>query len=105
MALRITYWGRDSNSMDWLDDPFCGHQSCNSSKNAGAAAIRNIRITSNGFPLQPPTPPPTQPPTQPPVLPPVVPVPPVWPTVTPLPQLTYQPVQPTLTQDPVMFQP
>jgi len=59
LALRITYWGDTPVTMNWLDDPVCGDESCHA-LNAGKATISDIRI----FPI-PGAAPPVQPQPQP----------------------------------------
>jgi len=43
MSLRITYWGDGAETMQWMDAPPCGPQSCGG-ENAGKASIRNMSI-------------------------------------------------------------
>lgn len=51
MSLRITYWGEDAKTMEWLDRPPCGEQSCAAS--AGDAVISNLSVSAPRLPSAP----------------------------------------------------
>jgi len=72
MAIRITYWGKEAQTMAWLDNPFCGSQTCEGA-NTGPATISNIKV----FPIG----------SEPPIIPAPTAAPPVPPpATTPAPQ-------------------
>lgn len=101
MAMRITYWGQDAQTMSWLDMPPCGEETC-SGANAGKAIISNIVIHYGPTPLTTPQPPtstattPTPPPAVLPTLPPFTP-PPTTPVTTQPVVLTMPPTPPPST--------
>mmetsp|Transcript_155299 Transcript_155299/g.377218 ORF Transcript_155299/g.377218 Transcript_155299/m.377218 type:complete len:714 (+) Transcript_155299:3-2144(+) len=45
MSMRMTYWGGQASTMNWLDKELCGTTTCGGA-NAGEAMISNLKITS-----------------------------------------------------------